>query len=83
MATTIFNNIDNLSFTFTYNPDSNKTVMNILLDTSSRIEGQACHHEEAVLMFKGTPSEFQKKLDDELAHFLGAELGRPSNTEPQ
>jgi len=73
MATSFFNNIDDFSIAFTYSTDSNKTVMNILIDTRPRIEGQATQHEEVVLMYHGTPSQLRKKLATELKHFLEAQ----------
>jgi hypothetical protein len=73
MATSFFNDISDFTIAFTYSIQSNKTAMNILIDTAPRIEGQATVHEEAVLMYRGTPSELRKKLAKELNHFLEAD----------
>ena len=73
MGTSFYNNIEDFSVVFTYSVDSNKTIMNILIDTSPRIEGQATVHEEVALFYRGTPSQLREKLKKELGHFLGAE----------
>jgi hypothetical protein len=73
MATSFFNDIADFSIAFTYSTQSNKTAMHILIDTQPRIEGQATVHEEAVLMYRGTPAQLRKKLREELKHFLEAE----------
>ena len=70
MATSFFNDIVDFSAVFTYHTDSNKTVMNILIDTNPRIEGQATVHEEVVLMYRGTPTQLRAKLKDVFKHFL-------------
>jgi hypothetical protein len=70
MATSFFNDIADFSVVFTYSTDSNKTAMNFLIDTNPRIEGQATVHEEAVFMYRGTPSELRVKLNEALRHFL-------------
>ncbi|CAB5220021.1 hypothetical protein UFOVP237_56 [uncultured Caudovirales phage] len=72
MATSFFNNVEDFSIVFTYSPDANKTAMNIMIDTSPRIDGQATMHEEAVLMYRGTPSQLRTKLKEALSHFLEA-----------
>ena len=72
MATSFFNDIADFSVAFTYSVEANKTAMNILIDTNPRIAGQATVHEEAVLMYRGTPSELREKLKKDLSHFLEA-----------
>ena len=74
MATSFFNDIEDFSITFTYSDQANKTAMHILINTAPRIEGQAVSHEEAVLMYRGTPSQPREKLDAELKHFMAANV---------
>ena len=73
MATSIFNNVEDFSIVFTYSTDANKTAMNILIDTSPRIDGHATQHEETVIMYRGTPSQLRAKLKEALSHFIEAQ----------
>ena len=72
MATSIFNNINKLMAVASYNTQANKTTINLLLDTKSRIEGEQDAHEEIILMFLGPPSQVRETLKEALQHFLEA-----------
>lgn len=73
MATSIFNDIKDITLVASYNSTSNKTLLNILIDTYPRIEGQAVAHEEVTLMVRGMPSEVRTKIKEAFKHFLELE----------
>jgi len=70
MATTFFNDIKDLQIVAAYNPNADKTMIHILIDTNPRKEGELPAQEECVLMIRGTPSVVREKLKDAFKHFL-------------
>jgi hypothetical protein len=70
MATTFFNDINDLQIVAAYNPTANKTMIHLLIDTAPRKEGEQPIHEECVLMIRGEPSQVRDKLKDAFKHFF-------------
>ena len=72
MATTFFNDIKDLQIVAAYNPNSDKTMIHLLIDTAPRNDGDLPTHEECVLMIRGVPSEVREKLKSAFKHFFEA-----------
>jgi hypothetical protein len=72
MATTFFNDIKDLQIVAAYNPNSDKTMIHLLIDTAPRRSDDPPVHEECVLMIRGTPSVVREKLKDAFKHFFEA-----------
>lgn len=70
MATSFFNDIKDLQVVASYNPNSNKTMIHLLIDTYPRRENELPAQEECVLMMRGTPTETREKLKEAFKHFL-------------
>ena len=72
MATTFFNDINDLQVVAAYNPNNDKTMIHLLIDTAPNRDGDKPIHEECVLMIRGRPSVVREKLKDAFKHFLEA-----------
>ena len=72
MATTFFNDINDLQIVAAYNPNSDKTMIHLLIDTHPRKEGELWVQEECVLMIRGAPSSVREKLKTAFKHFFEA-----------
>ena len=72
MATTFFNDVKDIQVVASYNPNADKTMIHLLIDTHPRKEGEMHMHEECVLMIRGTPTVVREKLKDAFKHFLEA-----------
>lgn len=70
MATTFFNDINDLQIVAAYNPTANKTMLHLLIDTAPRKEGEPPFHEECVLMIRGEPSVVREKIKEAFKHYL-------------
>ena len=70
MATTFFNDIKDIQIVAAYNPNADKTMIHILIDTAPRKDGDQPIHEECVLMIRGAPSSVREKIKEAFKHFL-------------